>query len=129
MPRGKKSTAEQIIGTLREAEVEFAHGKTLPAVVRERCMTEQTHYRWRREYGGLRTDQTKRRQAIKYVRHTLNRDDRCRNAVDRTALLPSDMRRGCVAGEGMPLAGLFRVPVERWPLRLRCRERHGTALH
>jgi transposase-like protein len=56
MPRGKKFTAEQIIGKLREAEVELARGKTVPEVVRKLGVTEQTYYRWKREYGGLRTD-------------------------------------------------------------------------
>lgn len=60
MPRGKKFTAEQIIGQLREAEVGLAQGKTVPEVVRKLGVTEQTYYRWKREYGGLRTDQAKR---------------------------------------------------------------------
>ena len=41
MPRGKKHTAEQIIGQLREAEVELARGKTVPEVVRKLSVTEQ----------------------------------------------------------------------------------------
>ncbi len=60
MPRGKKFTAEQIIGKLREAEVGLAQGKTVPEVVRKLGVTEQTYYGWKREYGGLRTDQAKR---------------------------------------------------------------------
>ena len=60
MPRGKKFTAEQIIGKLREAEVGLAQGKTVSEVVRKLGVTEQTYYRWKREYGGLRTDQAKR---------------------------------------------------------------------
>jgi transposase-like protein len=60
MPRGKKFTAEQVIGRLREAEVGLAQGKTVPEVVRKLGVTEQTYYRWKREYGGLRADQAKR---------------------------------------------------------------------
>jgi transposase-like protein len=60
MPRGTKFTAEQIIGKLREAEVGLAQGKTVPEVVRKLGVTEQTYERWKREYGGLRTDQAKR---------------------------------------------------------------------
>ena len=60
MPRGKKFTAEQIIGKLREAEVGLAQGKTSPEVVRKLGVTEQRYYRWNREYGGVRTDQAKR---------------------------------------------------------------------
>jgi transposase len=74
MPRGKKFTAEQIIGKLRESEVELARGKTVPEVVRKLGVTEQTYYRWKREYGGLRTDPAKRLQAVEHVRDTLGRD-------------------------------------------------------
>ena len=74
MPRGKKFTAEQIIGKLREAEVGLAQGKTVPEVVRKLGVTEQTYYRWKREYGGLRTDQAKRWQAVEHVRGMLGRD-------------------------------------------------------
>ena len=56
----KQYTAEQIITKLREAEVETARGMTVAEVVRKLGITEQTYYRWRREYGGLRLDQAKR---------------------------------------------------------------------
>jgi len=45
---------------LREAEVETGRGMTVAEVVRKLGITEQTYYRWRREYGGLRLDQAKR---------------------------------------------------------------------
>ena len=58
---GRKSfTTEQIISKLREAEVEISQGSTVAQVVRKIGITEQTYYRWRREYGGLRMDQAKR---------------------------------------------------------------------
>ena len=60
MPRGKKVSAEQIIAKLREAEVELARGKTIPDVCRKLSVAEQTYYRWKKEYGGLRIDQAKR---------------------------------------------------------------------
>ena len=56
----KRHTAEQIISKLREAEVALAKGQPLGKVVRKLGITEQTYYRWRKEYGGLRTDQAKR---------------------------------------------------------------------
>ena len=56
----KRHTAEQIIGKLREAEVLLAKGTKLPQVCRKLGVTEQTYYRWRKEYGGVRTDQVKR---------------------------------------------------------------------
>ena len=56
----KRHTAEQIIGKLREAEVELAKGQAVALVVKKLGVTEQTYYRWRKEYGGLRVDQAKR---------------------------------------------------------------------
>ncbi len=56
----RRHTAEQIISKLREAEVTLAKGRSLAKVVRKLGITEQTYYRWRKEYGGLRTDQAKR---------------------------------------------------------------------
>ena len=56
----KRHSAEQIIAKLREAEVLLAKGTKMPLVCRKRGVTEQTYYRWRKEYGGVRTDQIKR---------------------------------------------------------------------
>jgi transposase-like protein len=56
----KRHTAEQIVAKLREAEVALAKGKKIPEVVRKLGITEQTYYRWRKEYGGLRSDQARR---------------------------------------------------------------------
>ena len=55
----KKHTVEQIIGKLREAEVALAQGQTVGEVCRSLGVTEQTYYRWRKEYGGLKLDQAK----------------------------------------------------------------------
>ena len=56
----KRHTPEQIIRKLREAEVELSKGLTTADVARKLEITEQTYYRWRKEYGGLRLDQAKR---------------------------------------------------------------------
>ncbi len=56
----KRHTAEQIIGKLRTAEIELAKGLGTGEVVRKLGIAEQTYYRWRKEYGGLRLDQAKR---------------------------------------------------------------------
>ena len=56
----KRYRAEQIIGKLREAEVVLAQGENVGTVARRLGVAEQTDYRWRREYGGLRVDQAKR---------------------------------------------------------------------
>ena len=51
---------EQIIRKLREAVVSLAKGQPMAEVARKLGITEQTYYRWRKEYGGLRVDQAKR---------------------------------------------------------------------
>ena len=51
---------EQIIGKLREAEVLLSQGLTVSEASRKLGITEQTYYRWRREYGGMRVEQAKR---------------------------------------------------------------------
>jgi len=56
----KRFQAEQIISKLREAEVLLTKGDTVGQVVRKLGVTEQTYYRWRKEYGGLTVDQAKR---------------------------------------------------------------------
>jgi transposase-like protein len=56
----KRYTPEQIIGKLREAEVLLAKGLTVAQVAKQLGITEQTYYRWRSEYGGMRVDQAKR---------------------------------------------------------------------
>ncbi len=56
----RKHTPEQIISKLREAEVEQAKGQPIKAVCKKLQITEQTYYRWRKEYGGLRMDQARR---------------------------------------------------------------------
>jgi hypothetical protein len=64
MARGKKHTAEQIVNLLRQVEVGVANGKTLPQACKEAEIVEQTYYRWRREFGGLKVDQARR---LKYL--------------------------------------------------------------
>lgn len=56
----KRYTPEQIIGLLREAEVRLSQGETVGSICRALSISEQSYYRWRREYGGLKVDQAKR---------------------------------------------------------------------
>ena len=56
----KHFTAEQIIGKLREAEILLSQGKTQEQAIRAIGVTGNTHYRWRKEYGGMKLDQAKR---------------------------------------------------------------------
>jgi putative transposase len=63
----KRYTPEQIIGKLRQAEVRSAEGARVAEIVRELGITEQTYYRWRREYGGLKVAQAKRLKELEKV--------------------------------------------------------------
>ena len=56
----KRHTPEQIISKLREAEVLISQGATIPQAAKQIAITEQTFYRWRTEYGGMKLDQAKR---------------------------------------------------------------------
>ena len=60
----KRFTPERIIGKLREAEVLLAQGQKMGQVCKRIAVTEQTYYRWRKEYGGLRLDQAKRLKVL-----------------------------------------------------------------
>jgi transposase-like protein len=59
MPR-KRFSAEEIVNKLREANVLLSQGQTIVQVCKQIGITDQTYYRWRKEYGGLKTDQVKR---------------------------------------------------------------------
>ena len=56
----KRDSAEEIIQKLREAEVLLQKGQGVAQACRQIGVTEQTYYRWRKEYGGMRADQAKR---------------------------------------------------------------------
>lgn len=72
MPK-KRFTAEQIILKLREAEILLAKGKTVAEVCRQLEVTENTYYRWKKEYGGLRVDQAKRLKELEKENQQLKR--------------------------------------------------------
>jgi putative transposase len=59
MPR-KANSPEQIINKLRQAEIMLNQGATVAEVCRKIDVIDQTFYRWRKEYGGMRVDQAKR---------------------------------------------------------------------
>ena len=54
---GKRYTTEQIMGIFREAEVKLSQGETVGVICRGLGISEQSYYRWRRDYGGLKLDQ------------------------------------------------------------------------
>lgn len=69
----KRYSMEQIIDKLREAEVLQAKGVATAEVCRKLEITEQTYYRWRKEYGGLRVEQVKRLKQLEQENARLKR--------------------------------------------------------
>ena len=72
MPK-QRYRGEQIVNLLRKIEVEIANGKTTPQAAREVGITEQTYYRWRKEFGGLKLDQAKRLKELEKENGRLKR--------------------------------------------------------
>ncbi len=88
----KRHTAEQIIAKLREAEVLLAKGTEMALVCRNLSVTQQTYYRWRKEYGGVRTDQVKRLKELEKQNARLKRvvaDLTLDNAILKEAAYPN----------------------------------------
>ena len=60
----KRYSPEKIISMLREAEVALARGMTVGQVSRHLAISEQTYYRWRKQYGGMKVSQAKRMKDV-----------------------------------------------------------------
>ncbi len=65
--------AEQIVSKLRQIEVLLAQGKTAALACKEAGVSEQSYYRWRKEYGGLEIDQAKRMKELERENQRLKR--------------------------------------------------------
>jgi putative transposase len=88
----RRHTAEQIISKLTEAEVLLAKGTKIPQVCRKLEVTDQTYYRWRKEYGGVRTDQIKRLKEVEKENARLKKlvaDLSLDNAILKEAAYPN----------------------------------------
>ncbi len=72
MPR-KRVSAEEIVNKLRETEVLISQGRTIAQACKQIGVTDQTYYRWRREYGGLKTDQARRLKELQRENTRLKR--------------------------------------------------------
>ena len=70
---GKRAKPEEIIAKLREVEVRLSRSETTGQAVRAIGVTEQTYYRWRKEYGGLQVDQAKRTKELEKENERLRR--------------------------------------------------------
>ena len=69
----KRYKPEQIVNLLRQIEVEIANGKTTPQACKEAEITQQTYYRWRKEYGGLKLEQARRLKQLEKENSRLRR--------------------------------------------------------
>ena len=76
----KGRTTEEVIAALREAEVRIGQGETVGKICRSLGISEQTYYKWRREYGGLKLDQAKRLKELE------RENERLRKAVSELTL-------------------------------------------
>ena len=72
MPR-KRHQPEEIVAKLRQVEVLTSQGQSVADAVRSIGVTEVTYYRWRQEYGGLKSDQVKRLKALETENRQLRR--------------------------------------------------------
>ena len=70
---GKKAKPEEVIAKLREIEIRLARGETAASAARAVGVTEQSYYRWRKEDGGLQTNQVKRLKEIEKENQRLRR--------------------------------------------------------
>jgi len=60
----KRFTPEQIVAKLRQADVELGKGHTVPEVCRKIEISQQTYYRWRQKYGGMKPEMAKELKAL-----------------------------------------------------------------
>jgi len=72
MPR-QRHTPEEIVAKLRQVDVLVAQGQSVADAIRSIGVTEVTYYRWRREFGGLKTDQVKRLKELEAENARLRR--------------------------------------------------------
>ena len=70
---GKRAKPEDVIAKLQEVEARLSRGETTGQAVRAIGVTEQTYYRWRKEYGGLQVDQAKRMKDLEKENQRLRR--------------------------------------------------------
>jgi transposase-like protein len=69
----KKHTAEEIVTKLREAEILLAKGQNISEICRQQGISDQTYYKWKREYGGLQITQAKRLKELEQENSRLRR--------------------------------------------------------
>ena len=103
MAAPKRLSPAQIINRLRKAEVALANGNTTKEVWRDLGVSEQTYYRWRREYGGMKLSQAKRLKELGgFLQDQLVQRQLCHRPLQllvlllELKLLSPERRRRCV---------------------------------
>ena len=109
----KRYTVEQIIRKLREAEVELAKGSKTPQVCRKLGISEQTYYRWRKQYGGMQVNQARRLKELERENARLKKllaEAMLDNAILKEASSGNFRARRGVAGRWRTCASAWRSP-------------------
>jgi len=109
---GKRLTPEQIIGVLRQAEVELAQGRRVGEVCRGLGISEASFYRWRSEYGGLKVDQARRMKELE------RENARLKRAVAELTLAKQILKE---AAEGK-----YQAPSAAGPVSVMCKLRSAS---
>lgn len=73
MKRGQRPSAEQVVLMLRQIKVQTAQGKSIAVACKEADVSEQSYYRWRKEYGGLKVDQARKMKDLERENARLRR--------------------------------------------------------
>jgi putative transposase len=105
----KRMKPEQVVTLLRQIEVAVANGKTTAQACKDAEVTEQTYYRWRKEYGGLKLDQARRLKELEKENARLKR----KNAFLRGSR-PLSQKGECVdddAADGQGFHGYQDIPA------------------
>ena len=97
MPR-KRHKPEEIVAKLRQVDVLTSQGQSVPDAIRSIGVSEVTYYRWRQEYGGLKSDQVKRLKDLETENGRLRRGDL------RPDARQADPARGCQRETSKPRA-------------------------
>lgn len=90
--RRRRYSAEEMVNKLGEADVRIAKGQTVAQACKHIGVTGFTYYRWRREYGGMKTNQAKRLKELERENHRLKRllaDAELDKAILREAANPN----------------------------------------
>ena len=89
---GRRFKAEEIVNKLRDADVLLSKGQSVTRACKQIDVTDQTYYRWRREYGGMKTNQAKRLKELERENGRLKRllaDAEVDKAILREAANPN----------------------------------------